>query len=526
MNINLKIGPRYVRQNKDGFRPFQRQTLEAIKNSDAILIFVEAPVGSGKSYIIRNLIQDRYFQDTGKRIILTYPTRILMDAQVGAMRKELKDTAIWPDDDFIPNGINIFNYSSNSLFRYLVNKGIDIELNKSELIKQAVIQSRLFSKRSVIITSPDVLHLLINRETYKSSKRLQNYLQGAIVFFDEFHLYVNLSNFLELIKNLLDGIASKVVLLSATPYMSKELSTLNNIYPSLNISFTDSVGNKRDAEFNFPLDIEIRAFKFTKLDLVYENLKELIPSIPKPAAIIFDSVFRLQHIKKKLINTFKQYKFYEWSGLEKAKSFSLDDKSVVIGTSAIEVGIDMDFKSLITEASYWTSAIQRIGRVGRKSNGTVVILTKNDFGWAVKDQTCFERDVFEKSILQEVLRDPSGKLVSGEMFRGDSYNFLLYDIDTKNITPYNEAIFSMFEPEEIVDDWMTLDRHKKQEILKRYGIADTKIKEIIIHDKIFPFWGVGSGRLRDEYFNVTTKYIKEDGELHIIANEHFIFYGA
>ncbi len=147
MNINLKIGPRFVRENKDGLRPFQQQTLEAVKNSDARLIFVEAPVGSGKSYIIRNLIQDSYFQDSGKRIILTYPTKILMDAQVGAMRKELKDIAIWPDNDFMPNGINIFNYSSNSLFTYLVNKGISTDLDKSELIKQAIIQSRLFSKK-------------------------------------------------------------------------------------------------------------------------------------------------------------------------------------------------------------------------------------------------------------------------------------------------------------------------------------------------------------------------------------------
>jgi hypothetical protein len=46
----------------------------------------------------------------------------------------------------------------------------------------------------------------------------------------------------------------------------------------------------------------------------------------------------------------------------------------------------------------------------------------------------------------------------------------------------------MFEPEEIIDDWMTLDRQEKQEILKNYGVKDVKIKEIIIQDKIFPFW--------------------------------------
>jgi len=46
-NINLKINPRYVRE-ENNLRPFQKETLDAIKNSDAKLIFVEAPVGSEK----------------------------------------------------------------------------------------------------------------------------------------------------------------------------------------------------------------------------------------------------------------------------------------------------------------------------------------------------------------------------------------------------------------------------------------------------------------------------------------------
>jgi hypothetical protein len=37
----IRIGARYVRQEKDGLRPFQREALEAIKNSDARLTFVE-----------------------------------------------------------------------------------------------------------------------------------------------------------------------------------------------------------------------------------------------------------------------------------------------------------------------------------------------------------------------------------------------------------------------------------------------------------------------------------------------------
>jgi len=67
--IKIKINPRYVNptrchrdflgkpfkkleisngmKEENGLRPFQRETLEAIKNSSAKLIFVEAAVGSG-----------------------------------------------------------------------------------------------------------------------------------------------------------------------------------------------------------------------------------------------------------------------------------------------------------------------------------------------------------------------------------------------------------------------------------------------------------------------------------------------
>lgn len=48
--MRIKINSRYVKE-ENGLRLFQKETLEAIKNPSAKLIFVEAPVGSGKSYV-------------------------------------------------------------------------------------------------------------------------------------------------------------------------------------------------------------------------------------------------------------------------------------------------------------------------------------------------------------------------------------------------------------------------------------------------------------------------------------------
>lgn len=48
----IKINPRYVKE-ENGLRPFQRETLEAIKDSDVKLIFVEAPMGDVSNHLSR-----------------------------------------------------------------------------------------------------------------------------------------------------------------------------------------------------------------------------------------------------------------------------------------------------------------------------------------------------------------------------------------------------------------------------------------------------------------------------------------
>jgi superfamily II DNA or RNA helicase len=115
--MEIMVGPRYVKAGK--YRPFQKETLDSLK-SNAKVIKVEAPVGAGKSHIIRNLLDDEHFQD--RNIILTYPTKILMDAQVESIRKEFEGVSVWPDDaDFPGENINVFKYSLDSLSYFFQN---------------------------------------------------------------------------------------------------------------------------------------------------------------------------------------------------------------------------------------------------------------------------------------------------------------------------------------------------------------------------------------------------------------------
>ena len=526
--INLKIGPRFVRQDKDGFRLFQRQTLEAIKNSDARLIFVEAPVGSGKSYIIRKLLELSAFER--RPLVFTYPTKILMESQIGSLEKEIGKgkVGIWPYSDFISGGINIFLYSSDSLFYALKKKIFGSIESRGKLLEKLFFDLQWHSKKGGIITSPDVLFLLYSKEVYERSKEIQNALANAVIFFDEFHLYSELKNFSSLIDELLSKNADKVVMLSATPFESESLQEIKNKYKTEYIDFTESLGTNEDTVFNHPLDFSYHSFKVTDIKQTIERLMPLIVSLPKPMAYISDSIFRLQHIKRYLQNQkMNGIQITEWSGLEKDTDIVLTEKTVVLGTSAVEVGIDMPFKSLVFEANYWTSAIQRLGRVGRKEEGKAVLFTRKDLEPFIKDKKEWDRTSFEKDIFKEVFSDPREDIVFGDCFRGRNFNFLLFDTELNKHFIYHEALFSMYDiDDEYENEWQLKSADEKRMILKEFRIPQSELETLLLKDQLFPFWGVVKGKLAREYSQrPEVVYDYNRNELRIFAKKDYFFYG-
>ena len=211
----------------------------------------------------------------------------------------------------------------------------------------------------------------------------------------------------------------------------------------------------------------------------------------------------------------------EWSGLQKDR-VKLGDRTVVLGTSAIEVGIDMNFRSLVMEAACWPSAIQRMGRVGRFQPGTVLICSRRAFEPYLGERTVWERDEFEPTVLKSALLDPSATLIGGEMFRGDSYAFALVDSETGRAYFYDQSIFAMFEIEEAINDWRLLSVREKDGELSDWNLNPQVSADILLRDQVFPFWGVLRGRLRVKYQRVECCRETEDG-LHIFAGKPFFF---
>ncbi|MCS7231898.1 MAG: type I-D CRISPR-associated helicase Cas3' [Elusimicrobiota bacterium] len=509
----------------NNLRPFQEELINTIFYGDEKVIIVEAPVGAGKTFVLRYLLT----QEFKKRItfVFLYPTKILMESQVKSLKNEIgaDNIRIWPYDEFKKNKLNLFLYSTDSLLQYILNNNLQEISDRSELLYRCFLTIQWYHKKGGIITSPDVFYLLL-RGNYKNSKEILNIIQNSIIILDEFHWYFGLVGFEYLIEELLRTIAGKIVLLSATPLLSEELQKILNKYKTKIIMFDNSKGQKGDICFNYQLEATICSFKLSNRNETIKIIEKLSDKISFPSAIIFDSIFRLRHIERILKNKrifSSSIKFKEWSGMKKTENFVIDNSTLVLGTSSIEVGIDMNFKSLLFEATHWPSSIQRLGRVGRKEKGKVFLFTQKDFSPFLEKKQ-YERDEFE-NILREVLNDPKEAISDDYSFRGKSFRFLLFDEELNEFFTYNERLFCMYEINDYVDDWQQQKEEDKKRLLKEYKVPEEKITSLLIEDKILPFWGVLRGKIKDEYEFLLDNIIyptKERNELHI---KSFVFYG-
>jgi hypothetical protein len=453
-------------------------------------------------------------------LILTFPTKILMQAQAALLKRTFPGASHWPDNPRPTPDLTIFEYSTDSLVRYLrANSGM-ADVDRSGLLEAILTRHGLQCRKNLFVTTPDVLYLM-QQGCYRGSRWLTSRIQRPIVFFDEFHLYTNLRHFAPLVEWLVEILGATVVFLSATPTTNPDLEKVRQKFSVIDIPFADSLGAAGDFCFNHPLDLRIVSCAYTKPDQLLATLREVLPSLPKPCAIIFDSVFRLRHLERRLRQAFPDLQFHEYSGMRHDR-LAFSDTTVILGTSSIEVGVEMPIKSLITEAAFWTSAIQRLGRVGRQGPGVAVLLTRRNLEPFLNDTSTFPRSRFETEILQEALSERMGgtALVAGEMFRGDSRPFLVVDQITKEPFPYTESVFSMFEIDRtsFCSAWRRLAAPDKRRCLEGdFGVSSTLVEDILLRDRLVPFWGIVTGQLRQTYEPVFAA--ETDGGLEIRVGE-------
>ena len=513
-------------------RPFQRQALDAIADTDVSLVSVEAPVGSGKSFIIRRLFETH----SRSPLVLTYPTNILLRAQIGALQKECAGLSILPWDRLSPGSRALVEYSGATLIEMARGGRWRQFGNRSDLLNHLFQRIGVMEDPRFVMTA-DVLHLIVNKEFYKGSRHLQRGLKGAVFVFDEFHLYHELGHFYALVADLLSKLEGKVVLLSATPLGTERLRELAGPHRSRCVDFAEAAPDDPGStcKFNHSLSLRLHdSFPTGNVAKEADLILAILGDCEKPAAVILDSIFRLRHLLRRvrMSLTAAGLRMLEWHGEKKESIEGVDDRSIVFGTAAIEVGIDMDFRTLIMEASQWSSAVQRLGRVGRKHPGTVHFITRQRVAHLLGQDAEVSRTDLEQRILRNAFRyedasdDKLAASAASEMFRGDSYAFALYDEDMEEVYFGDEALFARYRiTDEGCEDWRCLSRGEKaDELRSTLHIPARWEEEILLRDSVFPFWGVLRGRLADEYMAISAAESKRTGALTIHADKPYVFY--
>jgi len=507
--------------------PFQKDALDIInrivkdKKEEFTILRIIAPVGAGKSFLIRQLIN----KIRGYPLILTYPTKILLNTQINTMTKELQMLGVpvaadWKN--FNKEGINIFKYTTDEIVRIGLNDSKILTKRRGEIISEYLMHGVTNYRLPIMATTPDVLHILYNLKGYGwNTSRIIDFLTKSIVVFDEFHAYYNLVNFYTLLESL-SNFSRFVILLSATPYINEAYwRKIEASYNIETVDFNESErkysNEKRIRVFNKKLEVSlIKINNFSEDKSHIEPILEKINKEKGLHVVIYNSIFRLRH-HKSLIN---KYNGVEWSGMKKE---DLSEEKIVFGTSSVEVGVHFPFKTLVTEVDNWVSAIQRIGRVGRETEGKVFLLTRSyDLIQSVKDGETYERDEFEK-ILKQNLSEPDKDMIANELFRGESFNFLIFDRGIREIYPYSEQIFSMYYIDEPhATESSTEFKEELRDLAITAQLNNNKVKELLVRDKVSPFFGILYGNLRKYYSELEYEKINKN-EIKILKPQLLSF---
>ena len=274
-------------------------------------------------------------------------------------------------------------------------------------------------KRKIVLINPDILYLLYSLRYRGSPEVLSHFQAYKTIVFDEFHLYngVELAHALFLIfwaQRM--GAFQRVVLLSATP--NEEVKTyLDRLLNPLIIDADVTVPQPICGERTVAHDVELNALPVARdvVETAQSKVLELQSKLYQlqaenqeanntgdyvPCVVILNSVVNAIALEDALVEAgIPRTEIAPIRGLSARSSRDVSSKMLVIGTAAIEVGIDFKTDYLIFEAGNQASFMQRFGRLGRHSIGQAFLLATPRECEAVKSLgDDISRDALERGV--------------------------------------------------------------------------------------------------------------------------------
>lgn len=269
----------------------------------------------------------------------------------------------------------------------------------------------------IILINPDILYLLYSLRYGRNSVEALAYLQHyQTMVIDEFHLYwgLELANilFLTYLARKMKAF-KKILLLSATPdegvmdLVARIMGDPEIITGKEDIALPPAGEKVMTREILFTVEHKGDDLVETISNYLQQVKEEIDQKFKKnkdpsyiPAVVVVNSVVDAIRLEDFLINEgWDRSKIGVVRGLMAKGSRTIERKKLVIGTSAIEVGIDFKTDLLLFQAGDSSSFMQRLGRVGRHCPGKAVL-----FGDS-REQKSFNklppeisREQFEKAV--------------------------------------------------------------------------------------------------------------------------------
>jgi CRISPR-associated endonuclease/helicase Cas3 len=368
----------------------QAAVLQGWDSTDAFLLVTKT--GSGKTRaaalpVIRNR----------ESAIFVYPTNALIVDQSRSIRQLMLEEGVTCTEWTPKNAREKLGSEEYALVQ--VSAAILEEFRKEWRLGSkgdALLRLLSHDKRKLVLINPDILFLIFELRYGRASAQAVGHLQAfTTAVFDEFHLY----NGVELAHALFmmhlarrTGAFKRIVLLSATPSAEVRPYLDALIAPKEVTAEIDHLGPivaerivAHPVEL-LPLPVgaqdPVAAAAAKVLELVAE-LRQLQAENVEingtgeyvPCVVIFNSVVNAIALEYALLAAgIEESDLASVRGLAARASRDVGGKLLVIGTSAIEVGIDFQVDHLLFDAGDAASFLQRFGRIGRHRPGKAWLL--------------------------------------------------------------------------------------------------------------------------------------------------------
>ena len=370
--------------------PHQAAMLNEWSRHDAFLLVTKT--GSGKTRatalpVLKN----------GESAVFVYPTNALIRDQSRAIQELMADEGItfreWTpqnaNEKFGAEEYILVQVSAPTLEAFAKEWGMGAKQKGVALLR--LLQH---DKRKIVLINPDILYLLYSLR-YRASQEALAYLQAyTTVVFDEFHLYSGVelvhALFLIYLARRMQAF-QRVVLLSATPNAEVRVYLDRLLAPRLvdaSVTVPQPICGERTVAHEVllqPLSVISDIVKTAQLRVtgLADELHHLrnannnanLRGEYVPCVVILNSVVNAIALEDSLVEAgMLRTEIAPIRGLSARSSRDVRGKTLVIGTAAIEVGIDFKTDYLIFEAGDAASFMQRFGRIGRHSRGTAFLL--------------------------------------------------------------------------------------------------------------------------------------------------------